>query len=254
MITTIEIKEHRDDVFEIGSGPVNILILGSCRTVAYVNYFDRYNKTYSHPFTDPFNIFVIEPNNYHFGDNDQPMDLDVELRKQETNERILQIIRNTDFFIHEHYAHFGMFNTDRNATKNIYQFGMRPNHDIAIPNFHDHFILEHDYTACGIPTPDDYIKKGELEVEKFCNVCIKSSFPEFGEIFRQNWRELRYFWRPNHVSALFTLDIFGMMNSKFLNLPLSEEFWNGARTEDLFKEPHTEVTDRDREGYGLKWS
>lgn len=251
MITTIEIKAALRDVFEIGNGNVNILILGSCRTVPYVNYLDRWNRSF---LPQPFTIFVIEPNNYHWDQHESPVDLNQALTECETNERILRIIRNTDIFIHEHYAHFQMFNTDKTAEKNIYQFKMRPNHDIAIPNFHDHFILEHDYTACGISTPDDYIVKGEAEVEKFCDVCLKSSFPEFGEIFRKNWREIRYFWRPNHTSAAFTLDIFGMMNAKFLNLPLTEEFWNEARTEDLFKEPHTEVTARDIEGYRLKWS
>ncbi len=254
MITTVEIKEHRDDVFEIGSGPVNILVLGSCRTVAYVNYFDRYNKTYSHPFTDPFKIFVIEPNNWSWDNQDNPVDRDVAIRGLETNERILRIIRHTDIFIHEWYESYGMFNTDRFKEKNIYQFGMRPNYDITIPNFHDRFCLEHDWTACGIPTPDNYIEQGERHMDEFCGVCLKSSFPEFGEIFRKNWREVRYFWRPNHVSAKFTLDIFGLLNSKFLNLPLSEEFWNGAKTEDLFKEPHTEVSERDIIGYGLKWT
>lgn len=249
MITTIEIKAALRDVFEIGNGDVNVLILGSCRTVAYVNYLDRYNRSAG----EPFRIFVIEPNNYHWNELEQDVDMKQALTDCETNGRILRIIRNTDIFIHEHYQSFQMFNTDKTQEKNIYQFQMRPNYDIAIPNFHDRFILEHDYTACGITTPDDYIARGEVAVDEFCNVCEKSSFPEFGEIFRTNWREIRYFWRPNHTSAKFTLDIFGMMNAKFLNLPLTEEFWEGAKTEDLFKEPHTQITQRDIEGYKLKW-
>ncbi len=250
MITTLDIKANRDNVFEIGNGDVNILVLGSCRCVAYVNYLDRYNRSAG----EPFRIFVIEPNDWSWDAHGNPVDRDAAIQALETNGRILRVIRQTDFFIHEHYQSYGMFNTDKNQEKNIYQFKMRPNHDITIPNFHDHFILEHDYTACGITTPDDYIQKGEAEVEKFCNVCMKSSFPEFAEIFNTTWRERRYFWRPNHVSALFTLDIFGMMNSKFLNLKLTEEFWNGARSEDLFRDPHTEVSDKDMEGYQLKWS
>ncbi len=250
MITTLDIKANRDNVFEIGNGDVNVLILGSCRTVAYVNYLDRYNRSAG----EPFRIFVIEPNDWSWDAHGNPVDRDAAIKALETNGRILRVIRQTDFFIHEHYQSYGMFNTDKTAEKNIYQFKMRPNHDITIPNFHDHFILEQDYTACGIPTPDDYIEKGEAEVEKFSHVCEMSSFPEFAETFRDNWRDIRYFWRPNHVSGRFTMDIFCLMNGKFLNLKLTQEFLKEAVQEDLFREPHTQVTERDIEGYGLTWS
>lgn len=249
MITTIDIKSKLRDVFEVGSGSTNILILGSCRTVAYLNYLDRYNRLNGNPYT----VYAIEPNNYHWNEHEQEVNLNEELTKLETNERILSIIQKTDIFIHEHYAHFQMFNTSRESEKNIYQFGMAPKLDISIPNFHDHFVLEGDYGACGIQTPTDYIEKGEAEVEKFCSVCLLSSFPEMADYFRDKWRDIRFFWRPNHVSAVFTMYIFRRMNSKFLNLRLNEDFINAASQEDLFKDPHTEVTDRDREGYGLTW-
>jgi hypothetical protein len=250
MITTIEIKAHRDDVFEIGSGPTKILILGSCRTVAYLNYLNRYNQGAGEPFT----IYSIEPNNWSWDTRDNPVDLDKELEKLETNERFLSIIQETDIFIHEHYAHFQMFNTVKDSPKNIYQFGMSPTLDITIPNFHDHFILEKDYEACGISTPENYIERGEHEIEKFCGVCGMSSFPEFGDHFRENWRLQRYFWRPNHVSAVFSIELFALMNTKFLKLRLTTEFWNEASKEDLFKEPHTPVTQRDIDGYRLQWN
>jgi len=253
MITTIDIKAHLHDVFEIGSPSAShletVLILGSCRTVPYLNYLNRFNPSRSRP----FRIFAIEPNNYHWNSNDQPVGIEDILTGLETNERILSIIHSTGIFIHEHYAHFQMFNTSRDEPKNIYQFGMEAWMDISVPNFHDHFILENDYGSCGLPVPDNYIERGEYEIEKFCSVCELSSFPEFGDYFRNNWRETRFFWRPNHVSAKFTLKIFELMNDKFLHLPLNEEFWNGAIDEDLFKNPHTEVTQRDIDGYNLKW-
>lgn len=251
MITTISIKEKLREVFEVGTGEKNVLILGSCRTVAYLNYLNRWNRSWS---PEPFRIFVIEPNNYHWDEHGSDVDLNAELEKLEDNERILSIIRGTEIFIHEHYAHFKMFNTDKTSEKNIYQFGMNPKIDIQIPNFHDHFILEQDYSACGIACPDDYIKRGEAEIEKFCNVCEMSSFPEFGNVFKGTWKHIRYFWRPNHTSSRFTMAIFALMNEQFLRLPLTREFWDGAATEDLFREPHTQVTQRDIDGYGLQWS
>lgn len=248
MITTINIKAKLREVFQVGNGPKKILILGSCRTVAYVNYLNRYNQSHGEPFT----IYVIEPNNYHWNEQEQEVNLEEELTKCETNERILSIIRSTDIFIHEFYQNFGMFNTEQ-GPKNIYSFGMAPKMDILIPNLHDRFVLENDYVACGMTAPSDYVQRGEQAISEFCDVCRKSSFPEFADVFRDTWRRVRYCWRPNHVSAAFTLYIFKLMNDKFLHLDLDEAFWNGAGQEDLFKEPHTQVTENDRKAYGITW-
>ncbi len=249
MITTIEVKAHLRDVMEIGEGPTSILILGSCRCVPYINYLNRCNLTKG----DLYKIFVIEPNNYHWNEQYIPVNLEEELTKLETNERILSVLRSTKIFIHEHYANFGMFNTSKDELKNIYQFGINPDMDIAIPNWHDHMILENDYTAYGATAPDDYIEKGESEIEKFCAVCKLSSFPEFADYFRDNWRTTRFFWRPNHISSAFSIYIFRRMNSRFLNLTLTDDFWNTAKQEDLFSYPCTQVTQQDRDGYKITW-
>jgi len=47
--------------------------------------------------------------------------------------------------------------------------------------------------------------------------------------------------------------IFRRMNSRFLNLKLTDEFLETIKTEDLFKTPCTEVTQRDIDGYRLEW-
>lgn len=250
MITTIDIKARLRDVFEIGSGDKNILILGSCRTVAYLNYLDRWNRSWM---PAPFRIFAIEPNNYHWDEHGHTANIQEELTKLETSERILSILKSTAIFIHEHYANFQMFNTSRDSEKNIYQFGMNAPIDISIPNFHDRFVLFNDYADCGVVAPDNYIGRGEEAISGFCEVCKLSSFPEMADYFRDNWRTTRFFWRPNHTSAAFTLYIFRLMNEKFLNLQLTNEFWAGAEQEDLFRNPNTQVTQRDIEGYKLLW-
>lgn len=250
MITTVTIKQKLREVFEVGSGPTNILVLGSCRCVPYINYLDRYNKMSG----EPFRIYAIEPNNYHWDEYDNPLNIEEELAKLETDKRVLGIITSTNIFIHEYYANFGMFNTGLYMPKNIYQFGMKPDIDILIPNFHDRFLLFNDYADCGIVAPEDYISKGEEAVQGFLQVCRMSSFPEMDDHFAANWRLHRFFWRPNHVSATFTTYIFNLMNEKFLHLPLTyDKFWSEANREDLFKEPHTQVVQRDIEGYHLKW-
>ncbi len=249
MITTVTIKQKLREVFEVGSGPTNILVLGSCRCVPYINYLDRYNRSAG----EPFKIYAIEPNNYHWDEHDNPANFEEELVMLQADPRVLSIIKSTNIFIHEYYANFGMFNTGLYMPKNIYQFGIKPDMDISIPNFHDRFILFNDYADCGIVAPEDYIAKGEEAVEGFCEVCRMSSFPEFDNYFREKWRQVRFFWRPNHISAAFSLYIFMLMNNKFLKLPLTHEFWQAAAGEDLFKEPHTQVTQRDIEGYKLTW-
>ena len=44
-----------------------------------------------------------------------------------------------------------------------------------------------------------------------------------------------------------------MLNDKFLNLETDGGFWNAVEQEDLFKDPHTPVTQEDVDGYRLEW-
>lgn len=243
MISTTESKQQQliNGYFQTGSGSEEILILGSCRTLAYLSYLKRWNDTNG----DRFTIRRIDPCDW----NIENIDIDVCSR----DERIQRVIATTNIFIHEHLESYAMFNTSKESPQNIYQLGMNPDLDISIPNFHDRFALENDWIDCGLQTPVDYIEQGEIAMAGFCDVCAKSSFPEMGDYFREMWRSIRFFWRPNHVSAPFTMYIFRRMNSRFLHLKLTDEFLELAKQEDLFREPHTQVTQRDREGYKLLW-
>lgn len=233
MIDTIVCKEQqlRDGFYHIGSGPTEVLVLGSCRTVPYVEYLCR---------SPELTVRRIDPCDWTLAG--------IDLVQFETDERILKVLESTDIFIHEWLENYGMFNTDIMAEKSIYRFTEATWEDITIPNFNDHMILEGDYAAYGAPTPDDYIERGWKEIDKFCGVCELSSFPEFAQTFRDTWTKVRYFWRPNHVSAHFTKAIFKLMNEKFLKLPIEN-----VTDEDLFCSPCTQVSQRDREGYGIEW-
>ena len=249
MISTIETRESqlRNGYFQSGTGPLEILILGSCRTLAYLNYLIRYNES-----KNQMTIRRIDPCDWHWNEQGQPAYVEEVLTRCEADERILSVLRSCDIFIHEHIASYGMFNTSRDAEKNIYQYGMAAPIDISIPNWHDHFILWNDFADFNAAT-DDWSKKGEAEIEKFCNVARMSSFPEMGDYVRDNWRTIRFFWRPNHVSAAFTSKIFELMNKKFLYLDIDGWMWDAIRAEDQFRDPHTEVHARDREAYGITW-
>jgi hypothetical protein len=243
VISTIESKQQQliNGFFERGTGAEKILILGSCRTLPYLSYLIRWNESNG----DRFTIRRIDPCDWTVEN--------VDIETCERDERIQRVIASTNIFLHEHLESYSMFNTSKETPKNIYQLGMNPLIDISIPNFHDRFILENDWVDCGMPTPEDYVAKGEQAVDGFCDVCQKSSFPEMGDYFRESWRSIRFFWRPNHISAAFSTYIFRRINSRFLHLKLTDEFIEAAKQEDLFKTPCTQPTQRDREAYRLQW-
>lgn len=249
MLDTVNTKAQHyvDGCFITGDGNDVIVILGSCRIMPYVNYFNRLND-------GRFTICVINVVNFAFDASDNQVDSREFTKQFEDNSVLLGMIARCKWFIHEHAENFGIFNTSKESPKNIFQIGMNPEANISVPNFNDRFILFNDYQDCGVVAPDNYIEKGEETVKGFCEVCKLSSFPEMASYFEDHWRSTRFFWRPNHVSKEFTIYIFRRMNSRFLNLSLTDEFWDGAKQEDLFKEPHTQVVQSDIDGYGLMWS
>ena len=251
MIYTFDTKraQLRDGFYQTGSGPRCVLIVGSCRTMAFLNYLAAWNEVSGNELT----IRYINPFDWHWNAVDELVDLESAIDAMETHSGVLGVIGDTDIFIHEHYGNYGMFNTSRDAAKNIYQFGMNANTDISIPNFHDHFILYNDFAAFG-EVPEDWKERGLAAVDKFCNLCAKTSFPEMAEYFRSNWQNMRLFWTPNHTSGAFTLYLFRRMNDVFLNLPLSNDFWQRIGGDDMFRDPHTPVHQKDIETYKLTWN
>lgn len=258
MIGTWDIKQQLDAIYTLDS--VNpkevILILGSCRSVPYLNYLSRYNRENG----NPFRIHFIDPFNYNWSQSGEKIDLETKLEAMESDVYLKTVLRSTTIFIHEHFESFGMFNTSLKSAKNIYQNGMMPRLNINIPNWNDYMVLWNDaHPGVTNPTEEqlaEFKEKGEAEVERFCRVCDKTSFPEFGEEFRIAWRKRRYFWTSNHVAKDFTFSIFRWMDRKFLDFGNSEKmyaFWGEIFKEDMFSEPSTAVTQYDINTYGLTW-
>lgn len=239
MIDTIITKEEqlRNGWFEVGSGKVTILIVGSCRSVPYLNYLHRFNKI-----AQIFTIRFIDPFNWHWNARGEPVDYEAQINSLEGNDRIRKMLSSTDLYIHEYYQSFGMFNSSPDSPKNIYQFGMNPKLDITIPNFNDVHVL-------GQPP-----EIGLANLEKFYKICRKTSFPEMADYFRYMWREKRMFWSSNHVSRHFTLYIFRAMSEKYLKIHLPDQFWNDVEHEDLFANTPDPVSQQDIDNYQLKWT
>jgi hypothetical protein len=249
MFDTVNTKatHYTDGCFRTGSGEHVIILLGSCRIMPYVNYFARLNTD------DRFTICVIYVVNFTTDANDNPTDCEAQIDRLQYNPVFMDMVKRCKWFIHEHVENYGFLNTSKDLPKSMFRLGIQPEIDICIPNFNDVFVLENDWVDCGMPTPEDYVTKGEQAVDGFCDVCQKSSFPEMGDYFRESWRSIRFFWRPNHISAPFSMYIFRRMNSRFLHLKLTDEFIEAAKQEDLFKTPCTQPTQRDREAYRLQW-
>lgn len=263
MINTVQIKQQQlsKGFFTIGSGAEVILVLGSCRVVNYISYLQEINTD------NRFTIHSLDPFNWNWDAKDRRVDYIKAIEVLETNPDMLKMLASVTIFIHEYYANFGMFNCDRENEKNIYQFGMKADIDICIPNFNDLFILFgdivtfderlrkmaiQDYLATDKLsefTENEIFKTGKKNIEKFYDVCSKSDLPEMAEVFKEWACVTRLFWTYNHVTKYFTLAVFQIMNEKFLHL----SFVYDNRHEDIFANNYTHLTEYDRKYYGFQW-
>jgi len=250
--------------FSVGSGPEVVVILGSCRVVPYLQYFEYLNAD------NRFTIHLINVVNFYYDQSDKQVDPNEFTKQFETNAVLLDTLKRCKWFIHEHTENFGMFNTANDAPKNIYQFGMAPEKDISIPNWNNTFVLFQEYVLFDRDIRNqviDDLKNGDLRAEtklmmkekgnaaivKFLEICAKTDVPEMVAIFTLNWRSTRFFWTGNHITNHFTTSVFRVINNNFFHIPIPDGFWERVQSEDLYAEPHTQVTKWDVEMYELTW-
>lgn len=261
MINTIQLKEAqlKNGFFKVGSGSEVILIQGSCRSVAYVTYLRDWNEANGNRFT----VCYIDPFSWHWDMNEQRVNYEKELEKQETNPALLEMLKSVKIFIHEYYKNAGMFNVEKSEPKNIYQFGLSPEKDICTPSFNDIFILTREIVSFDLEIKklaiQDYNVNGKLSdftlgkidevrqnnLQKFYNICSLTDFPEFAEIFSTHYKQVRFAWTFNHVAKTYTQLIFDLMNKKYLRL-------EGLKMTDtdLFANNYTHLCEYD---YGYNW-
>ena len=112
MINTIETKEQQLSIgyYKIGTGNTNLLILGSCRAVAYITYFNDLNKD------NKYSIYFIDPMNWCWDMQGNRVNYEERLKDCEDNINILELLKKVDIFIHEHYINAGMFNVSKFST------------------------------------------------------------------------------------------------------------------------------------------
>lgn len=263
MINTLEIKQEQfvHGTFRLGTGEETILIVGSCRSVPYLTYLGEWNAQNG----NRFSIHFLDPFNWNWNMKEERVDYNAELIKQEGNQTLLDTLSKTSIFIHEYYANAEMFNCDKNAEKNIYQFGLNPKIDICTPNFNDVFILTSDilrfHPEVMKMAVQDYNVNGQLStqtldavsvirnrnMERFLDICSKTDTPELAEIFMNNYKSQRLFYTFNHISKDFAQIIFRLMNDKFLHLDMSNYTLSDV---DLYANPRTYLTEYD---LGYTW-
>ena len=257
LINTLDVKiaQQEKGSYSCGTGPETILLIGSCRSINYLNYLKLWNEGNGNRFT----IHHLDPFNWNFkmvNGIEERTDFEATINALETDSRILELLAKTDIYLHEYYSQFGMFNTDKQAEKNIHQFGLLPKVDICIPNFNDLFILYNDLMTFDKETQDNpndielAKSKGLKAIEKFYTICYKSDFPEMADYFRFNWTTTRFFWTYNHISTDFSYKIWELLNNKFLNLENWDKYSN---INDMFASPCTKVHNNDRINYNIKW-
>lgn len=251
-------EQLKNGYFKTGSGNELILIIGSCRCVAYLNYFHENNKN------NRFTICFIDPFNYNFDASDNRVDMEVIITSLEQNENILSLLRSTTIFIHEFYKNFGMFNCSRESEKNIYQFGMNASIDICVPSFNDCFILAQDivnfdtdirrkamqdYNVIGklsAQTEAQIIEISNTNLEKFYKVCRLSDIPQMEGHVKVYLDTVRFFWTSNHVSKAFTLAVFNYINQYWFNGSLTVD----PNHDDMFANNYTHLTQYDSFEWG----
>lgn len=275
MINTVSIKQQQmqNGFFQSGSGPEKVLIMGSCRVAPYCNYLEIWNNGIGN---NRFTIYSIDPHNWHFDPvTDKIVDLHAAIDAMEAHEGLLDMLKSVDIFIHEWYANYGMFNTFKDQEKSIYYF-CSPKTDICLPNFNDIFILFSDfykfdaefkeqanreYAAYGKltePTQAYIIEKAHNNLEKFYDICRKSSLPQMATMVSSQIKIDRFFWNFNHISSNFSFTVFyeimPLLNI-FLNpsIPDEEKCWNEIKDYDMFKDVFTPLTEYDVANFGFNW-
>jgi hypothetical protein len=263
MITTHRIKKKRfDGLFQCGNphSAEVVFMMGSCRGVPHLNFLNEANSLVG----QRFKIYYVDPHDFHWDENENLVDIHTAIDRASRDTRIIDAFRSATIFIHEHYANYGCFNTDRSAPGNIYDHGMAAPLDICLPNFHNKYILFQEIfdqggfdgaTEVTYEMFEEFSAVGQASLHAFKEMCAKTSFPEFADYFEANMRRVRMFFSNNHVSHHFTIPLFRLMNEKFLHLPLTETFYQRLyQTPDMYSSQSVvPLTQQDVNAHGWQW-
>jgi len=264
LITTNLISDFAKDnrFYSCGTGNETLLIQGSCRVLAYANYLNMWNQLYNR-----FKIYIVMP--YTFKDKET-------INNLETNAEFLDIIKNTKVYISEYIglerpklpvttkiSDLGILNVSQLMSKNIYQFGLNPEIDIILPSWDNHFVMVNDIFAFDKEIKQRYDSGENITPElstiidnhfiNFYQNTIKSDLPEFMDYFNYMFTLKRLYWTMNHNTKHFTLEVFRMLNEKFLKLPFNSLLNIKIASKDHLEGNTTKLHKIDYELFSYQW-
>ena len=217
-----EINSNNDIIIINNNVENNILFIGSCRMVAFINYF--YNDE---RFKNKYNYLCVMVHKT------------VELSKTlDTNEYIKSLINKSKILICEYMVNFNYFNTSRNRDLNIFKIYDNFELVISLPNF-DVFIYTKDIIRVDKYCNDKFILylNNNINIEtltnilkiyrnnqinKYCKTIEKSSLLELKEFILNNYLNLRLEHTSNHPTNLLLYEMYKLILHKFFKMEPSQ--------------------------------
>jgi hypothetical protein len=219
----IEEKNSNNDIIIINNNVENnILFIGSCRMVAFINYF--YNDE---RFKNKYNYLCVMVHKT------------VELSKTlDTNEYIKSLINKSKILICEYMVNFNYFNTARNRDLNIFKIYDNFELVISLPNF-DVFLYTKDIIRVDKYCNDNFILylNDNINIEiltnilkiyrnnqinKYCKIIEKSSLSELKEFILNNYLNFRLEHTSNHPTNLLLYEMYKLILHKFFKMEPSQ--------------------------------
>ncbi len=87
-----QLAQLRHGFYKSGSGPTILLLLGSCRTLAYLNYLHQWNCHSGNKLT----IYRMDPTDYHWNEQGQVGDFQAKVKACESDQRILDVLKSAE--------------------------------------------------------------------------------------------------------------------------------------------------------------
>jgi hypothetical protein len=221
LVTYLEIdsKNKNGNIMIVdNNAKINILLIGSCRITAYLNYFlndENFGKKYNYVCILVFLPTMIELSMNIMG-----------------NDRMKQIIRNSGILIREYIINYNYFNTVRTQECNIYKIKDSFEYDVLLPNY-DVVIYARDimmYDEDMKTTFNSYINndvsldslsekmqlKHKKELEKYYNIISKTDVPELKVFVQNNVYNKRIGCTLNHPTNALSLEVYRLiLKNKF---------------------------------------
>jgi hypothetical protein len=223
-LSDIVSKNEKNEILIINNNAnENILFIGSCRIIAFVNYF--YNDDF---FGKKYNYIVILAH------------VTSELSKTiDTNEYIKSLIFNSKILVAEYLVSFNYINTSRQSEKNIFQIYDNFDLYISLPNYQDILSYTEDIIQFNEPCRNYYklyitnnitliefsnkLKDyRDSEINRYSKIIDKTEFKDLSTFVLENYKNIRLAFSLNHPTNNLLIEMYRILLHKFFNRTIPE--------------------------------